>query len=184
MSVTQGKGSKGKVTGKLPSPCMQPLPGCKAFGLARALLACQPGAPGIAAATVTRYVDVAFSTRLALGKILRSLSPATRALVRLLGPQAAGLQPHRRELLREAILSHNALVRSWDVMAILGMSALDEFSTANTPNSPGKKHHLHHIDRITEPLLGCYTDQEVAELVSDGRRVATLKQGWPTVARS
>ncbi|MGA7740430.1 MAG: hypothetical protein WBP56_13420 [Polyangia bacterium] len=168
MTVTRGKGSKGKVTGKLPSPCMQPLPGCKAFGLARALLACQPGAPGIAAAIVTRYVDVALASIPALDKILKSLSPATKALADLLGPKADGLQPRGQKLLREAVRSHDALVRSWDVMVAWAALGFDEFSTAYTPNSPGKKHHLHHIDRITEPLLGCYTDREVADLVSDG----------------
>ena len=64
-------------------------------------------------------------------------------------------------------------------------SGFDEFSTAYTPNSPGKKHHLHHIDRITEPLLGCYTDREIAELVPDGEEGGDAgKQEWPIVARS
>jgi hypothetical protein len=169
MRVTQGKGSKGKVTGKLPSLCVHPLPGCKAYCLARALLACQPGAPGIAAATVTRYVNVVLSTRLALEKILESLSPATSDLLRVLRPQARGLGPHGRKLLRGAILRLQALVRIWKALDPWVLSLHDEFATESTPSSPGNKHHLHHIDRITAPLLPFYTDREIAELVPDGR---------------
>lgn len=117
---------------------------------------------------VTRYVDAVISARPTLDKILKDLSPATRALVGLLRLQARGLWPLGREFFRDAVLCHDGLVRSLRVMDFLAKVGLEEFSTACTPHIPGKRHHLHHIDRITEPLLGCYTDREIAELVPDG----------------
>jgi hypothetical protein len=117
---------------------------------------------------VTRYVDVATTTVAALDRILGDLSPATKGLVKLLARQAALLQPRGQKLLREAVRSHDALVRSWDVMVLWATVGLDEFLTENIPASPLKRHHLHHIDLITEPLLRFYTDREIAELVPDG----------------
>jgi hypothetical protein len=167
MKVTRAT-KKGTI-GKLPPLCPHPLPGCKAYGLAQALLACQPGAPGIAAATVGHYVDVVFSTRLALGKIIENLSLATSDLLGLLRPQARGLGPDGRKLLRGAVLRLQALVRIWKALDPWVLSVRDKFRTVQTtPNTPGKRHYLHHLDRITEPLLRCYFDEEIAKLVPDG----------------
>jgi hypothetical protein len=167
MTVTRAsKATKGK----LPPPCPQPLPGCKAHCLAQALIACQPGAPGIAAATVTDYADVASSTKLELDKILEDIAPATSDLLGLLRPQAPGLRRRGRKLLHGAKLRLQALVRIRQDMDSWGSSVLDEFSTTFTKlDSPNKRHHRHHIDRITAALLGGFTDEEIAELVPDGR---------------
>ena len=168
MNITEAT-KKGETKGKLPAPCPHPLPECKAYGLARALLACQSGSPGIAAVTVTRYADAASSARLALEKILDKLGPATREFLRLLRPQAAALRPQSRELLRGAELRLQSIVRIRQDMDSWGESVLDEFSTTFTKlNSPNTRHHRHYIDLITEPLFRCYFDNEIAQLVPDG----------------
>jgi len=176
MTVKRTKGSKGRVKGRLPHPCPQSLPGCKAYCVARALLAGQPGAPGIAAATVTDYADVASSTKLALDKILEDIAPATSDLLDLLRPQAPGLRRRGRKLLHGAKLRLQALVRIRQDMDSWGSSVLDEFSTTFTKlDSPNKRHHRHHIDLITDALLGGFTDEEIAELVPDGREVGNAE---------
>jgi hypothetical protein len=167
MKVTRA--TKKTTTGKLPPPCPHPLPGCKAYGLARALLACQSGSPGIAAVTVTRYADAASSARLALEKILEKLEPATSEFLGLLRPQTAALRPQSQELLRGAELRLQSIVRIRQDMDSWGESVLDEFSTTFTKlNSPNTRHHRHYIDLITEALLSGFTDREIAELVPDG----------------
>jgi hypothetical protein len=176
MKVTRA--TKKTTTGKLPPPCPHPLPGCKAYGLARALLACQSGSPGIAAVTVTRYADAASSARLALEKILDKLGPATREFLRLLRPQAAALRPQSRELLPGAELRLQSIERIWQDMDSWGESVLDEFSTTFTKlNSPNTRHHRHYIDLITEALLSSgFTDEEIAEFVPDGVKGGDAEQ--------
>ncbi len=178
MKITEAT-KKGETKGKLPAPCPHPLPECKAYGLARALLACQPGAPGIAAATVGHYVDVVFSTQLALEKIIEKLSPATSDLLGLLRPQARGLGPDGRKLLRGAVLRLQALVRIWKALEPWVLSVRDKFSTTFTKlNFPNRRHDWHHIDLIEQALLDVgFANKKIAELVPDGGKPGPLGKG-------
>jgi hypothetical protein len=167
-SVTPVKVSKGKVTGTRPKFCNVPPRTCKAYGLAQALLSCQKGAPGIGAAVIFNYVRAARSLRMGLGKTLKDFSPATKALVRQLRKQAAGFSEDGKGLLVEAILVHDNLIRDWKLLRNLGGSIANVFLSESTRIGSGKKQDQHHLDQITAPLLGCYSDTEIAELVPDG----------------
>ena len=79
-------------------PCKVPPQTCKAYSLAEALLACQKGAPGIGAAIISGYVSAVQSTRQGLGRILKTFSPATKALVRRLRPQVSAFSEDGRDL--------------------------------------------------------------------------------------
>ena len=166
--VTPVKVSKGKVTGTLPKPCMAPPRTCKAYSLAQALLACQKGAPGIGAAVIFDYVRAVRSLRMGLEKILKDISPATKALVRQLRKQAAGFSEDGKGLLVETIHVHDNLIRGWKSLGNLGGSIANVFLSETTRIGSGKKQDQHHLDQITAPLLGCYSDKEIAELVPDG----------------
>ena len=152
----------------MPSACKVPVGECKAYALSQALLACQRGSPGIGGQVVFRYVGAARSAWNALRKLLKDFSPATKALVGQLRSQQAGLSSDGKALLNEAACLHDDLLRAWKRLPFLGEAIADEVCPEDMKVSLGKKHDQHHLDRITEPLLGCYSDKEIADLVPDG----------------
>jgi hypothetical protein len=166
--VTPVKVPKGKVKGTPPKPCKVPPQTCRAYSLAQALLACQKGAPGIGAAVIFDYVRAVESMRMGLGKVLKDFSPATKALVRQLRKQAAGFSEDRKGLLVEVVHVHDNLIRGWKSLGNLGGSIANVFLSESIRIGSGKKQDQHHLDQITAPLLGCYADEEIAELVPDG----------------
>jgi hypothetical protein len=167
-NVTPGEVTKGKSRGMSPKPCKQPPQTCKAFGLAAALLACQKGAPGIGATVIFDYVGAVRSMRAGLGKSLKNFSLATKAMVHQLRPQLPGLSEDGKGLLGEALHVHDDLLMTWKSLRYLGSSIANVFLAETTRIGSGKKQDQHHLDQITAPLLGCYSDTEIAELVPDG----------------
>jgi hypothetical protein len=167
-NVKPVKVSGRKLRGTRPKPCKVPPRTCKGYSLAQALLACQKGAPGIGSAVIFDYVKAAQSLRIGLGNILKDFSPATKDLVRELRKQAAGLSEDGKGLLVEAIHVHDNLIRSWKWLRHLGGSIANVFLSETIRIGSGKKQDQHHLDRITAPLLSCYSDEKIAELVPDG----------------
>jgi hypothetical protein len=106
--------------------------------------------------------------RAGLGKSLKNFSLATKAMVHQLRPQLPGLSEDGKGLLGEAIRVHNDLLRNWKLLRNLGGSIANMCLSETTRIGSGKKHDQHHLDRIMAPLLGCYSDKEIAELVPDG----------------
>ena len=162
-----GPGSK-RTKGSLPRLCGQPASTCKAFGLANALLACQPGAPGMRRAFFNRYADAVRIVQPALLKLLQRLSPPARSMCAGLLRFAPALSPLGRTILAEAIMSHDELLRASSSLKWIDEVGLGEFCDQDTCKRRGKKPQHYHLDQITKPLLGCYFDREIAALVPDG----------------
>ena len=154
----------------MPSACKVPVGECKAYALSQALLACQRGSPGIGGQVVFRYVGAARSAWNVLRKLLKDFSPATKALVGQLRSQYVGLSPDGKALLDEVACLHDDLVGAWKRLPFLGEAIADEVCPEDMKVRLGKKHDQHHLDKITEPLLGCYSDKEIVDLVPDGEK--------------
>src|ERR1017187_9048429 len=86
-SVGRGANLDAPKKGRGPKRCKIPPLHCKAHCLAEAILACEQGAPGIAANVVLNYCTAARAASTGLEKVVAKLSPATKALAQLLGPQ-------------------------------------------------------------------------------------------------
>jgi hypothetical protein len=89
-------------------------------------------------------------------------------LVRQLRKQEAGFSEDGKGLLVEAIRVHNSLIRSVKSLRHLGGSIANVFLSETIRIGSGRKHDQYHLDQITAPLVGCYSDEEIAELVPDG----------------
>jgi hypothetical protein len=159
-----------------PKRCKIPPLQCKAHCLAEAILACEQSAPGIAANVVLNYRTAALAASTGLEKVVAKLSPATKSLVQLLGPQSRHLSSavdsvspeETRLLLAETLVIRTELAGATKVLRKLGDSVANVFLGDMVRVSSGKRHDKTHLDGIVRPLLGCFDDAEIAALVPDG----------------
>jgi len=150
---------------------------CRAYCLAQAILSCEGGAPAIAAKVIHNYSVATGAAATSLKKVVEKLTPATRSLIQLLGPQFRGLSSaadlasaeEAQLLLRETVVIRNELVGILKVMKKLGPSVSNLFLGDMVRTSSGKRQALNHLDGIVGPLLCCFEDTEIAALVPDGR---------------
>lgn len=157
-------------------PCATLPSECRAHCLAEAILACQPGSPGVAANVVLNYRTAALAASTGLEKVVARLSPATKSLVQLLGPQYRHLSSavdsvspeETRLLLAETVVIRNELAGALTVLRNLGDSVANVFLGDMVRVSSGKRHDQTHLDGIVRPLLNCFDDTEIAALVPDG----------------
>jgi hypothetical protein len=109
-------------------------------------------------------------------KVVAKLTPATRSLVELLGPQfhhlSSAVEHASAEdaqlLLRETVVIHRELTGILKVLKNLGPSVSTVFLGDMVRTSSGKRQDLNHLDGIVRPLLSCFDDTEITALVPDG----------------